>query len=47
MIDKYDEFLRDSIEDIVLAWSWRDGASWEVLVDNLHDFVLEKYGPPF
>lgn len=39
--------LREAIEDIVLAWSWRDGASWDRLVDELHDYVVETYGPPF
>ncbi len=39
--------LRDNIEDIVLAWSWRDGSSWDALVDNLCEYVLEAYGPPF
>ena len=39
--------LRDAIEDIVLAWSWRDGASWDRLVDQLADYVKDTYGPPF
>ncbi len=38
--------LHLGIEDIVYAWSIQ-GRSIDRLVDDLHDFVLETYGPPF
>jgi len=38
--------LHAAIEDIVYAWSIQ-GLSIDRLVDDLHDFVVEAYGPPF
>lgn len=46
MIDKYDQYLHAGIEDIVYEWSL-SAAGFERLIDNLHDYVLETYGPPF
>lgn len=39
--------LREGLEDIVYAWSVSGQQSWDRLVDELHDFVVENYGPPF
>lgn len=38
--------LHDAIEDIVYAWSMA-GQTADRLIDDLHDYVLEAYGPPF
>jgi hypothetical protein len=43
LIDKY---LYAGIEDIVYAWTL-EGTPVERLVGELHDYVLETYGPPF
>lgn len=38
--------LRAGIEDIVYAWSL-SGTTFERLVDDLYDYIVETYGPPF
>lgn len=38
--------LHKAIEDIVYAWSMNP-STYERLVDELHDYVIETYGPPF
>lgn len=38
--------LLHGLEDIYYAWSL-DGAPPERLIDDLYDFVIETYGPPF
>lgn len=40
------EDLHASLEDIVYAWSLT-GLGVDRLVDEIHDYVLETYGPPF
>lgn len=45
MSDKIE--LRFALEDIVFAWSMTGQQSWDRLVDELYDYVLETYGPPF
>lgn len=43
---KTDTALHQGIEDIVYAWSLA-GQPYDRLVDEIHDYVLEHYGPPF
>ena len=38
--------LRVVIEDTVYAWSL-SGSTFDRLVDDLYDAMLETYGPPF
>ena len=40
------EELHTALEDIVYAWSIK-GLSVDRLVDELHDYVIDTYGPPF
>lgn len=41
-----DKYLRAALEDIVYAWTL-EGAPVDRLVDELHDYVLDVFGPPF
>ena len=43
---KSDKKLWADLEDIVYAWSLK-GSTCDRLVDELYDYVLETYGPPF
>lgn len=43
---KEDKYLLAGIEDIVYAWTL-EGAPADRLVDELYDYVLDTYGPPF
>ena len=38
--------LREGLEDVTYAWSLT-GSPVERLVDDLYDFVIETYGPPW
>jgi hypothetical protein len=38
--------LHLALEDIVYAWSIQ-GRGIDRLVDEIHDYVIETYGPPF
>lgn len=41
------DVLRTEIEDIVYSWSLSDSRNYHTLIEQLHQFVLDKYGPPF